>query len=104
MYSSCGADVFEVDIGSGDFLLEQTAPGASGYNCHYSTFQQQPYACDTYVPDTWITYYYKVSIGTWSQPNSTIQAWTSVNGEPYTQWIYLPNHTLTQNNLNDGSG
>ena len=47
-----------------------------------------------YPANTWVTFYYKVSIGTWGQPNSTIQAWVSVGGGPYKQWINITNHAL----------
>lgn len=47
-----------------------------------------------YPSNTWVTFYYKVQIGTWDQENSTIQAWVSVNGGAYQEWINLPNHPL----------
>ncbi len=49
-----------------------------------------------YPANTWVTFYYKVTIGQWGQPNSTIQAWVAVGGQPYQEWVNMPNHTLNQ--------
>jgi hypothetical protein len=94
MYSQCGADAFEVSIAGGDFLLEQGDTPTTGYNCHYHVAQNGPTSCADYVANTWTTYYYKVQIGTWGQPNSNISAYVSVGGGPYKQFINMPNHTL----------
>ena len=39
-------------------------------------------------------FYYKGTIGDWGQPNSELEAWISVDGKPYEQWIDTPNFTL----------
>jgi hypothetical protein len=92
MYSQCGSDVFQVPIPVSDFLLEQG--DTTGYNCHYQAQFNVAGSCFLYPGNTWVTYYYKVTIGTWGQPNSTIQAWVSVGGGPYKQWINITNHSL----------
>jgi len=94
MYSQCGADGFVVDLLNGDYLEEQGDTSTTGYNCHYQTANNTATSCFTYPADTWVTFYYKVSIGTWGQPNSTIQAWVSVGGGPYTEFVNMTNHTL----------
>jgi len=94
MYSQCGQDIFQVPIGNGDYLNQQGDTSTTGYNCHY----QNPTSttCFMYPANTWVTFYYKVIIGQWGQPNSTIQAWVAVGGQPYQEWINLPDHTLKQ--------
>jgi chitodextrinase len=94
MYSQCGNDGFQTNLNNGDFLLEQGDASGNGYNCHYQTANNTATSCFIYPADTWVTFYYKVSIGTWGQPNSTIQAWVSVGGGPYTEYINMTNHTL----------
>ena len=94
MYSQCGADGFVVNLNNGDYLEEQADAAGVGYNCHYQTANNTATSCATYPADTWVTFYYKVSIGTWGQPNSTIQAWVSVGGGPYTEFVNMTNHTL----------
>jgi hypothetical protein len=94
MYSQCGQDSLITSIGNGDYLLEQGATPTTGYNCHYQSANNTSNSCFMYPANTWVTFYYKVQIGTWGQPNSTIQAWVSVGGQPYQQWINITNHTL----------
>jgi hypothetical protein len=96
MYSQCGADGFVVDLGNSDFLEEQGNTATTGYNCHYQTANNTPTSCFIYPADTWVTFYYKVSIGNWGQPNSTIQAWVSVAGGPYTEFVNMQNHVLNE--------
>jgi chitodextrinase len=94
MYSSCGADSFIIDLGTGDFLLEQGDSSTAGFNCHY----QSPTNCFFYQPNVWMTFTYEVHIGTWGLPNSSIQAWATVNGQPLAghQFINIQNHVLNQ--------
>jgi hypothetical protein len=87
MYSQCGSDGFQVPLPGGDFLVEQ-----GDYNCHYHNINAKD--CFFYPPNTWITFYYKVSIGNWGKANSTIQAWVSLPGQPYKQWTNMTNHKL----------
>jgi hypothetical protein len=94
MYSHCGSDNFIVDIGNSDFLLEQGDTATSGYNCHYQSALNGPTSCAKYTSNKWYTYYYKVQIGAWGAPNSTIQAWVSSDGGPYIQWLNMQNHVL----------
>jgi hypothetical protein len=93
MYSQCGADDFEVPIAGEDYLLEQSATSA-GYDCRYH--DPTPKTCFIYPKDIWATFYYAVSIGSFGQPDSTVDAWVSVDGLPYRQWIHMPGHTLDE--------
>ena len=109
MYSQCGRDNFQIAIPTNDFLLEQGDqtialgdPVNSGYNCHYQTQHNGPNSCATYPAGVWVTYYYKVQIGTWGSPNSNIYAWRALPNEGYKEWIKIQNHTLQ--NTEAGSG
>jgi len=97
MYSQCGQDVFEVSLGNGDYLLEQGDTSTTGYNCHYQN--PTPTTCFMYPANTWVTFYWKVSIGDWGQPNSTIQAWAALPGQPYGEWVNIQNHTLFEDTV-----
>src|SRR5580700_7738342 len=97
MYSQCGQDIFQTSIGNGDYLNEQAAtPTATSYNCHYQTANNVAGSCFMYPANTWVTFYYKVTIGQWGQANSTIQSWVTMGGQPYVEWVNMPNHTLNQ--------
>ena len=109
MYSQCGGDTFQVSIPTNDFLLEQgdktIALGDlvdSGFNCHYQTQLNGPNSCATYPPGVWVTYYYKVQIGTWGSPNSNIYAWRALPGQGYVEFIKITNHTLLNNEAGTG--
>jgi hypothetical protein len=102
MYSQCGADNFDTPVGSSDFLLEQGDTSSTGYNCHYQSANNTAGSCFLYPANTWVTFYYKVSIGNWSQPDSTIQAWVSVGGQPYKEWINMTNHKLNEDSGSAG--
>jgi hypothetical protein len=103
MYSQCGADVFQVSIPGSDFLNEQGSTSTTGYNCHYVKANNTSTSCFMYPSNTWVTFYYKVAIGTWGQANSTIQAWVSVAGGPYVEWVNMPNHTLFEDSNAPGA-
>jgi hypothetical protein len=97
MYSECGQDVFQIPF-NGDYLNEQGDTATTGYNCHYST----GVTCFLYPANTWVTFYYKISVGQWGQPNSTIQAWVALPGQQYQEWINITNHTLFQDGALSG--
>jgi len=94
MYSQCGADGFVESLPNFDYLEEQGSSPTTGYNCHYQAANNTATSCFTYPADTWVTFYYKVALGTWGTPTSTIQAWVSVGGGPYAEWVNMTNHTL----------
>jgi hypothetical protein len=96
MYSQCGQDIFQTSIGNGDYLNEQGSSSTTGYNCHYQAANNVAGSCFMYPANTWVTFYYKVTIGQWGQPNSAVQAWVAVNGQTYQEWVDMPNHTLNQ--------
>jgi hypothetical protein len=109
MYSQCGGDTFQIAIPTNDFLLEQGDqtialgdPVDSGYNCHYQTQNNGANSCATYPAGVWVTYYYKVQIGTWGSPNSNIYAWRALPGQGYVEFIKMTNHTLQNNEAGTG--
>ncbi len=110
MYSQCGADGLETPIpGTFDILKEQGDqsvalgdPVDSGYNCHYQTQNNGPNSCATYPPSVWVTYYYKVQIGTWGTASSNIYAFRALPGEGYKEWVKQVNHILL--NTEAGTG
>lgn len=81
MYSDCGTNPV---FGSDGLTLQQ----GDVTNCRYPG----PYTgCAKYPIDTWVTYYYRIQLGNWGQPNSYIQAWVALDGGPYKKWIDMPN-------------
>jgi len=95
MYSACGADPFQDTVGSTIYLEQGDVKYTVGYNCIYNSGSGN---CFHYQPDAWMTFTYKVHIGTWGQANSSIEAWATVNGQPYSghQFINMQNHVLNQ--------
>ena len=109
MYSQCGGDTFQIAIPTNDFLLEQGDqtialgdPVDSGYNCHYQIQNNGPNSCANYPAGVWVTYYYKVQIGTWGSPNSNIYAWRALPNEGYKEFVKITNHTLLNNEAGSG--
>jgi hypothetical protein len=95
MYTNCGGVPFEVNLGNGDYLLEQGDTSSSGYNCHYQN--QNAAGCAYYQPNQWMTFSYEVKIGTWNQPNSTIKAWVGYEGGPLKEFVNIQNQVLQYN-------
>lgn len=119
MYTDCGARGLTTSTTSitsyqneqqPPFLLQQGTSTTDGYNCPYSSQGVFPTGtgngsgCFHYPANTWMTLYYKVSVGTWGSPNSSIQAWVILNGVKK-QWIDVTNFTLyPDNTANPGAG
>jgi hypothetical protein len=109
MYSNCGADGLETALKGGDILKEQGDQSValgdradSGYNCHYQTQNNRPNSCANYPAGVWVTYYYKIQIGTWGTASSNIYAWRALPGEGYKEFIKQEKHTLK--NQEKGAG
>jgi hypothetical protein len=93
MYTDCGARNLFTNNGIPPYLLQQ-----GDYDCQYAHID--PNTCFSYVANEWLTFYYKVSIGTWGKPASTIEAWVAREGQPFKKWIDMPDFTL--NNATPG--
>lgn len=87
MYTDCGARAIVTNDGTPPYKLQQ-----GDYNCWYSNYN--PKDCFLYPAEHWVTFYYQISIGHWGKPDSNINAWVSVDGDPYRQWIKMPNFVL----------
>jgi len=69
---------------SGDKQLMQQGD----YNCAYGNFNAKD--CAYFKPDDWMTFYWKIHIGSWGQPNSSLDAWVSYQNNPLRKWISQP--------------
>ncbi len=86
MYTDCGARSLQNNLGGGDYMLQQ-----GDYECRYSS---RPAGCAMYKPNQWMTFAYRVQVGEWGTPTSSIQAWIGYEGEPLKQWINQSNFVL----------
>ncbi len=85
MYKDCGASTMTTLL-DGQTWTPSNPPYLSqqgNYFCDYGKYTK----CWAFPTDTWITMYYKVHVGNYEQPNSTIEAWYAINGRPYVKWI-----------------
>jgi len=87
MYKDCGGEAMYTALDG--FTWHEPSPPylfhQGNYSCEYPDIGN----CWSYPTDKWITLYYKVHIGTYEQPNSTIEAWYSIDGQPYVKWINI---------------
>lgn len=113
MYSECGArhlrgslsNPLSFTTGVPSYYYQQGASLTSGYNCLYEgefIGIGDGKGCFYYPANKWITFYYKVHVGTWGSGNSSIEAWISVDGGPYRQWINVRNYTLYHDGNSSG--
>jgi Bacterial Ig domain/IPT/TIG domain len=96
MYTGCGARGFFVDPNTTNW--NNSAPPYQWqngyYNCSYPSTPSGPGGCFTMPANTWMTFYYRVQLGTWSQPNSHITAWVAPDGQPLQKFVEVSNMTL----------
>jgi hypothetical protein len=52
------------------------------YGCAYPESSANSGGCYKIPANTWLTFYYKVQIGTWNNPNSHVTAWVAPDGQP----------------------
>jgi hypothetical protein len=103
MYGECGGigDVTLLDGATWTPLAPPYLYQQGDYSCQYS--YGPPSACWRFPSDKWVTLYYKIHIGTFGQPNSTIEVWYSVDGQPYVKWLnVLNNFTFNKENAYPG--
>lgn len=88
-YKDCGGQGWRTDLDGSTFRsVQQSTP---------YLFQQGDYACAypgtgncwEFPTDTWITLYYKIHNGTWGSVGHTLEAWYSINGQPYKKWLNI---------------
>lgn len=97
MYTGCGTPHMYTTLdGSAQtentpLLLQQ-----GDFPCEYGKTSND--TCFYFPPNEWVTFYYKISIGTWGQRNSMIEAWIVREGSStYEQFIRVPKMPLTCN-------
>jgi len=97
MYTDCGARHMTTTLdGSRPTMDTPLLLQQGDFKCQYGQVNAQ--TCLFFVPNEWVTFYYKVHVGTWDQPNSMIEAWISREGSSqYQQWIRVPNFSLSCN-------
>jgi hypothetical protein len=87
-YLECGKRGLYTNEGNPPYQLEQ-----GQYPCWWN--ESGPSGkCWYFHPEEWSTLYYKVSIGTWGKPNSTVEAWVARQGQKMEKWIDLPKFVL----------
>ncbi len=103
MYTNCGSVHAWTTLDgsrhteSPPLLLQQ-----GDFPCEYG--QTSANTC-LYIPaNEWLTFYYKISVGTWDQPNSMIEAWITREGSStYQQFIRAPQMPISCNANSCGS-
>jgi hypothetical protein len=89
MYTGCGTPTIGISY-SGDFGNQ-----SGDYDCRYSAWRNDNYAlCFIYPIDTWMTFYYKIHIGTYGTASSSIEAWVAPDGQAMKKWQNVTNFTL----------
>jgi hypothetical protein len=96
MYTDCGARSLFVsppspggapNPGNPPYYKQQGDSSTTGYNCAFGTDYGTNPDCFNYPANTWMTFYYIVKLGNWGQPNSTVESWVGLPGQPMKQWI-----------------
>jgi hypothetical protein len=82
------------------YLTQQGDTSTTGYNCPYGNITNPD--CFFFTTNTWMTFYWKITVGAWGTPTSTIQAWVSPGpGQPLNEWVNLSNFTLNYDTLGE---
>ena len=101
MYSECGARDPGYSVGN-NYYLEYSNPYPPGSDgaiyCEYNKANagDSTNKCAYYRANEWMTFYYRITIGSWGQPNSTIQAWAGYENQPLMQFINNTNYVLNK--------
>lgn len=113
MYSECGGRHLRSSLTNltrfttaVPYYYQQGTSLTSGYNCIFEdefAGTGNGSGCYYYAANKWITFYYKVHVGTWGSANSSVEAWVSADGGPYRQWINVRDYTLFHDG-NSGGG
>lgn len=62
------------------------------FNCAYGRFNEHD--CAYFKANEWMTFYWRIHVGTWAQPNSELDAWLSYGDGPLKKWISQPKFTF----------
>jgi hypothetical protein len=113
MYSQCGQISAYTDPGGVNYfegstsLYQQgfTAPAPfTGYDCAYNHGSKPVGNCMFFQASTWYTVYLKLHIGTWGQPNSTVEAWVAPYGQQLKKMVNVMNYTMNSSSVAGFSG
>ncbi len=111
MYGECGNTSFVTQLDgvtpdpqtNTPYLIQQgfTDSGPTkGYACHnYDPKSGPPYTgnCFYFQANTWYTLYWKIHIGAWGKPNSSVEAYVGPTGGQLRKFINAINWTLNSN-------
>jgi len=115
MYGECGASSFTTFLDgltpnpktNTPYLIQQgfkDPPPTTGYACHnYDPNAGPPYTgnCFYFLPNTWYTLYWRIHVGDWGKPNSSVEGYIGVTGSQWKKFINALNWTLNSNNPPD---
>ncbi|MBI4695008.1 MAG: hypothetical protein HY749_13385 [Gammaproteobacteria bacterium] len=85
-YTSCGAPGLVTNNGLPPYTFQQ-----GDYNCAYGTNYATDPGCFRYTPNTWITEYWVVRIGTYGVANSSFTVYAGNEGQPLKKVINVSN-------------
>ncbi len=89
-YTSCGTPALVTNGGNTPYNYQQGA-----YSCLYGTNTLTDPTCFRYVSNTWITEYWKVTIGSLGTASTHFEAWAGFPGQALQKFIDLPNFTFS---------
>jgi hypothetical protein len=115
MYGECGGTSFNTGLdglrpdpkNNTPYLIQQgftDPPPTKGYACHnYDPNAGPPYTgnCFHLQPDVWYTFYWKIHVGNWGQPNSSIEGYVGTTGGQLKKFINAVRWTLNANSPPD---
>jgi len=103
-YTDCGANQLTTKLdgvtytSKGDFLIQQgfTAPAPfTGENCQWGNDVPSG-TCFKIRPNAWYTLYFKIHVGNWGKPDSSVEAWYAPQGLGMRKFINVPGYTLNK--------
>jgi hypothetical protein len=96
MYTSCGGRGFFVNPGT--TIWNDSSPPYQWqngfYNCAYKWDPGKPGGCFKMSADKWMTFYYRIQLGDWGQPNSHITASVGPEGQPLQPFVDITNMAM----------
>jgi hypothetical protein len=96
MYTSCGGRGFFVNTGTTEWnAASPPYQWQNGYyNCAYPDMPAGKGGCFRMPPNNWMTFYYKIQLGSWGKPNSHITAWIAGEGKPLQTFVDVSNMVI----------
>ena len=115
MYGECGGTSFTTNLDgvtpnpktNPPYLIQQGKRDPSpttGYECHnYDPKPGPPYTghCFYFEADVWYTLYWKIHVGDWSKPNSSVEGYIGPSDGQLKKFINALKWTLNSNNPPD---